>query len=102
MPGSDDFHAAHGCLPADAGRGAWRRYMGSGQKAAVVDAYVEVRAGAEVFRTPCVHASPSPAWNWDFDIRLPAPSPSPAALDVITCPFRPPPLPPPVFLLHCP
>ena len=34
---------------------------------------MEVRAGAEVFRTPSVHGSHQPAWNWDFDLRLPAP-----------------------------
>jgi hypothetical protein len=59
--------------------------MQSGQKTAVVDPYVEVRAGAEVFRTPCVHASPAPAWNWDFDLRLPAPLGTPGALDSIKC-----------------
>ena len=49
------------------------RYTTSGQKSAAVDPYVEVRAGAEVFRTPSVHGSHQPAWNWDFDMRLPAP-----------------------------
>ena len=49
------------------------RYTTSGQKTAAVDPYVEVCAGAEVFRTPSVHGSHQPAWNWDFDMRLPAP-----------------------------
>jgi len=49
------------------------RYTASGQKTTAVDPYVEVRAGAEVFRTPSVHGSHHPAWNWDFDMRLPAP-----------------------------
>lgn len=61
------------------------RYTASGQKTTVVDPYVEVRAGAEVFRTPCVHASPAPAWNWDFDLRLPAPLGTPGALDSVRC-----------------
>ena len=61
------------------------RYTASGQKTAVVDPYVEVRAGAEVFRTPCVHASPAPAWNWDFDLRLPAPLGTPGALNTVKC-----------------
>lgn len=60
-----------------------RRYTASGQKTAKVDPYVEVRAGAEVFRTPCVHASPAPAWNWDFDLRLPAPLGTPSALNSV-------------------
>ena len=48
-----------------------------------VDPYVEVRAGAEVFRTPTVHRSHAPAWNWDFDLRLPAPIAAPGAVDVL-------------------
>ena len=61
------------------------RYTQSGQKTAVVDPYVEVRAGAEVFRTPCVHASPAPAWNWDFDLRLPAPLGTQGAVNSLKC-----------------
>jgi hypothetical protein len=62
-----------------------RRYTQSGQKTAVVDPYAEVRAGAEVFRTPCVHASPAPAWNWDFDLRLPAPLGTQGAVNSLKC-----------------
>ena len=65
------------------------RYAGSGMKLTQVDPYVEVRAGAEVFRTPTVHQSHAPAWNWDFDLRLPAPIGSPGAVDVLRCPTWP-------------
>jgi hypothetical protein len=73
-PSNETHHAAR-----------WCRYTQSGQKTAVVDPYVEVRAGAEVFRTPCVHASPAPAWNWDFDLRLPAPLGTQGAVNSLKC-----------------
>lgn len=72
-------------LCADVARARLRRYTQSGQKTAVVDPYVEVRAGAEVFRTPFVHSSPAPAWNWDFDLRLPAPLGTAGALNSLRC-----------------
>jgi hypothetical protein len=43
-----------------------------------VDAFLEMRYGREVFRTPIVHHNATnPVWNWQFELKLPADLPLP-------------------------
>lgn len=49
------------------------RRTDQGKEKSDLEAFCEVRFGAEVFRTPCVRGSRRPFWNWQFDLRLPQP-----------------------------